>query len=53
MGFGPLVAGTKQQATAAAQAFRTTESVTFVRVVQIEAESDTNGLEIWSEPRAD
>ena len=49
--FGPLIDGTEQQAIAAAHAFRTSESVTYVRVIQVDAESDTNGLEIWSERR--
>jgi len=49
--FGPLVDGTEEQAITAAQAFRTPENVTFVRIIRVESESDVNGAEIWSEPR--
>lgn len=50
-GFGPLLDGTEEQAIVAARGFRTPDGVTFIRVIQVESENDTNGLEIWSERR--
>ena len=50
-GVGPFVDGTEGQAIAAAQAFRSPDSVTFVRIIQVESQSDARGIEIWSERR--
>jgi hypothetical protein len=47
----PLIHGTEERAIEAAKGYRTPDNVTFIRVIQVESETDTNGPEIWSERR--
>jgi hypothetical protein len=46
-----LIDGTEEEAIRRAKALRTPENVTFIRVIEVGSDSDTNGPEIWSERR--
>jgi hypothetical protein len=46
-----LIDGTEEEAIRRAKSFRAPKNVTFVRVIEVGSDSDSNGPEIWSERR--